>query len=132
MFEEKNKNVALTPLEIYYKESSEIEPVSQKSKQAHAIFLVLLSRIFNDKNKEGKDIQMVKLREEFGGSMLTYAINRMVVKKDTEALRAGLVEAGAKILDSSDNGITASKDGITMVITLRLGNEAKAVIDVTL
>jgi len=132
MAEEKNKAAALTPLEIYYKESPEVEPASQKSKQAHAVLLPLLSRIFNDKDKEGEDIQMVKLREEFGGSMLTYAINRMIVKKDTEALKSGLLATGAKILDSSDNGITAAKDGITMVITLHIGNDAKAVIDATL
>ncbi len=127
-----NNKAASTPLEIYYKESPEVEPQSQKSKQAHVILLPILSGIFNDKDKEGKVIQMVKLREEFGGSMLTYVANRMIVKKDTEALRAGLAGAGIKILDSSDNGITAAKDGITMVITLRIGNDARAVIDVTL
>lgn len=92
----------------------------------------LLKQIFNEKDKDGKEIRMVKLREEFGGSMLTYVMNRMVVLRDSEALKNGLAAAGAKILDSSDTGITASKDGITMVVTLRPGNEAKAVIDVTI
>jgi hypothetical protein len=128
----KNNKMELAPLEIYYKDSPEVEPQSQKSRQADAIILPLLKQIFNEKDKGGKDIQMVKLREEFGGSMLTYVANRMVVAKDSAALKAGLAAAGVKILDSSDNGITASKDAITMVVTLRPGNETKAVIDVTL
>lgn len=126
-----NKKAELTPLEIYYQQSPEIEPQGQKSKTAHAILLPLLKQIFNEKDKKGKEIQMVKLREEFGGSMLTYAANRMIVAKDTETLKSGLAAAGVRILDSSENGITASQGATTMVITLRLNDESKAIIDVT-
>jgi len=129
---DKKMQAELTVLETYYKESPEVEAQNQKSKQANAILLPLLKQIFNEKDKDGNDIRMVKLREEFGGSMLTYAINRMIVEKDTEALKTGLLAAGVKILDSSANGITASQGVITMVITLRVADESKAIIDVTL
>jgi hypothetical protein len=128
--ESKKAKVGLTALEIFYQKSPEVMPQSQKAKQIHEIVFAVFKSIFNE--KEGKkEKQMIKFREEFGGSMLTYAINRMLVKKDTLDIKAGLQARGCRILDSSENGLTCSKGALTMVLTLKLNNEEKALIDIT-
>ncbi len=120
----------LTALEIFYQKTPEAAPQGAKSKGVHESVFPMLSKIFFE-TKGKKDLPIVKLREDFGGSMLTYVVNRMIVAKDVAAFKAACTAAGYKIIDSSENGFTCSKPGLTLVVTMRINNEEKAVIDLT-
>ncbi len=120
----------LTALEIFYQKTPEAVPQGAKSKGVHESVFPMLSKIFFE-TKGKKDVPIVKLREDFGGSMLTYVVNRMIVAKDVAAFKAACAGAGYKAIDSSENGFTCSKPGLTLVVTMRINNEEKAVIDLT-
>lgn len=120
----------LTALEIFYQNTPEAAAQGTKSKGVHTTVFPMLSKIFFEV-KGKKEVPIVKLREDFGGSMLTYVVNRMIVAKDVAAFKAACTGAGYKIIDSSENGFTCSKPGLTLVVTMRLNNEEKAIIDLT-
>ncbi|MFA5165826.1 MAG: hypothetical protein WC449_00795 [Candidatus Paceibacterota bacterium] len=120
----------LTALEIFYQKTPETQPQGAKSKPVHEAVFPMLGKIFFEV-KGKKEVPIVKLREDFGGSMLTYVVNRMIVAKDVAAFKAACNGAGYKTIDSSENGFTCSKPGLTLVVTMRINNEEKAIIDLT-
>ena len=120
----------LTALEIFYQKTPEAAAQGTKSKGVHTTVFPMLGKIFFEV-KGKKEVPIIKLREDFGGSMLTYVASRMIVAKDVAAFKAACTAAGYKIIDSSENGFTCSKPGLTLVVTMRINNEEKAVIDLT-
>jgi len=113
-----------TPVEINFDGTEEIEPQAEKAKTVHGFLLPIFKKIFDVKH--GKQIiNGVKLKEEFG-SMFTYVFNRPITEKEVNDIKAELEAAGARILDFSTQGMTVSKDYITLVLTFWLNNQQKS------
>lgn len=113
-----------TPVEINFDGVEEIEPKAEKAKAVHGFLLPIFKKIFDV--KKGKQIiNGVKLKEEFG-PMFTYVFNRPITEKEVNDIKAELEATGVRILDFSVQGMTVSKDYITLVLTFWLNNQQKS------
>lgn len=119
-----------TSAEIFFEKIIEVKPSSDKAKAVNDMVLPVFGKIFY-KEKNKKQLPMVKLQEEFGGTMLTYIVFRQILPDDVVKTKNLLSGAGFQILDATTRDITASKDAKTMVFTFGLENFQKGVITIT-
>ena len=110
-------------VEKYYYKTKAVEP-TVKAKPAHEEILPVFKKVFGDE---------VKLKEDFGGMILTYVVNRVITSDDVTAIRTEL-EAGGEYeaRDVSAKQLTMMKVGRTLTISFRLDDEQEATIDVSL
>lgn len=120
-----------TPVEIYFDNTKAVEATGTKSKAVDATLQPILKKIF-DTEVNGEKVVGVKLREDFGGSMLTYATNRTVTEADMTAVKTELEKLGFKTIESSGNGMTVqSPDNKMWVVTFFLNNIQKGGLELT-
>jgi len=125
----KNTKKEKTPVEINFENTQDIEPAGEKAKTAHGFLLPIFKKIFD--TKKGKEtINGVKLKEEFG-TMLTYVFNKLLTEKEVNDIKSEFGAAGIRILDFSPQGMTISKDYLTLVLTFWLNNQQKSGVVVT-
>ncbi len=119
-----------TPAEIFFEKITEVIPSGDKAKAVNDMVLPIFGKIFY-KEENKKQLSMVKLQEEFGGSMLTYIVFRQISQDDVANAKNLLSGAGFQILDATARDITASKDAKTMVFSFNIENSQKGVITIT-
>ncbi|MDP1629667.1 MAG: hypothetical protein Q8L57_03545 [bacterium] len=139
MKKEKNKKtsdsktkveIQKTPAEIFFEKITEVVPSGDRTRAVNDMVLPVFGKIFY-KEENKKQLPMVKLQEEFGGSMLTYVVFRQISQDDVANAKNLLSGAGFRILDATTRDITASKDAKTMVFSFNIENPQKGVITIT-
>ena len=118
-----------TPVEIYFDNTKVVEPQSEKGQAVNAVLLPALKEVY-DIEVDGKIINQVKLKEEFG-PMLTYIFNRVIVDADMTIIKTKLESAGFQTGEFSGKGMTMTKTGSNWVFTFQIDNQEKALLEVT-
>jgi hypothetical protein len=124
-----NSGKEKTPIEIYFENTTKVEPQSDKGKNVHSILQPVFEKIF-DVKMDKKIINGVKLKEEFG-LMLTYVFNKMITEKELNKIKKELGVIECKILEASGRGMSISKNSQCMVLTFLLNNSQKSGVDIT-
>jgi uncharacterized protein YxeA len=110
-------------IEKTYEETKEVEATGTKTKAFDTEIRPIFKEVFADK---------VKLKEDFGGSMLTYVVNRQIKAEDVTAVKTKMEALGYKAIDSSEKQITMTQTGKSYVISFSVGATDKGEIQVTL
>lgn len=114
--------VARTWPQINFERAASVEPVNEKSRTIHGELLPILNQLYNSQ---------VKLRDNMGGTMLSYIFSRVITKEDIASVKKSLEGLGYKTQDEGVNQLTMYKPGYFLVMTFSLGNLNKAFLDIT-
>ncbi|MDD2758325.1 MAG: hypothetical protein PHD72_03055 [Patescibacteria group bacterium] len=108
--------------QINFEKASSVEPVNDKSRSIHNELLPILNQLYNNQ---------VKLTDNMGGSMLSYAFDRVVIKDDMTAVKKHLEGLGYKTQDEGTYQLTMYKVGYFLNLTFSINNFSKGFLNVT-
>ncbi|MBI5732294.1 MAG: hypothetical protein HY982_02965 [Candidatus Magasanikbacteria bacterium] len=108
--------------QINYEKAVPAELVNDKSMTIHNELLPILNQLYNEQ---------VKMTDNMGGAMLSYAFGRVITKDDMTAVKNYLEGLGYKTQDERQYQLTMYKVGYFLNLTFSTGNLNKAFLNVT-
>lgn len=108
--------------QIDFERTTTVEPVNEKSRTIHNELLPILNQLYHNQ---------VKLKDNMGGSMLSYVFGEVVANEHVTAVKNYLEGLGYKTQDERPNELTMYKPGYFLVITFSINHPDKAFMTVT-